>query len=71
MDNRGRTFDIFIDGIKLDTEDLNKYKESRFYNIKYAIPVELTKGKTKVTIKLAAKPDNSAGPVYGSRMIKD
>ncbi|TWR27257.1 glycoside hydrolase family 127 protein [Mucilaginibacter achroorhodeus] len=71
MDNRGRTFDILIDGIKLATEDLNQYKESRFYDISYIIPIELTKGKHIVTIKLVPKKDNSAGPVYGSRMVKN
>lgn len=71
MDNRGRTFDIMIDGIKLSTEDLNQYKESRFYDISYVIPIELTKGKQKVTVKLLPKKDNSAGPVYGSRMVKN
>jgi DUF1680 family protein len=71
MDNRGRIFDIMIDDIKLSTEDLNQYKESRFYDISYAIPIELTKGKQKVTVKLLPKKDNSAGPVYGSRMVKN
>ncbi|RKR80800.1 hypothetical protein BDD43_0935 [Mucilaginibacter gracilis] len=71
MDNRGRVFDILVDGVKIATEDLNKYKESRFYTVNYDIPVELTKGKAKVTVKLQARPNNSAGPVYGSRMIKD
>ncbi|MCJ8209732.1 glycoside hydrolase family 127 protein [Mucilaginibacter sp. RS28] len=71
MDNRGRVFDIWIDDIKLTSEDLNKYKESRFYYISYPIPVELTKGKKKVTVKLIAKASNSAGPVYGSRMVKE
>lgn len=71
MDNRGRVFDILIDGIKFSTEDLNKYKESRFYDISYTIPIELTKGKQKVTIKLLPKQGNSAGPVYGSRMVKN
>lgn len=71
MDNRGRTFDIMVDGIKLTTEDLNQYKESRFYDISYTLPIELTKGKQKVVIKLLPKKDNSAGPVYGSRMVKN
>ncbi|MDN5289414.1 MAG: glycoside hydrolase family protein [Mucilaginibacter sp.] len=71
MDNRGRTFDILVDGVKLATEDLNQYKESRFYDINYVIPIELTKGKQKITIKLLPKKDNSAGPVYGSRMVKN
>jgi hypothetical protein len=71
MDNRGRIFDIYVDTVKLTTEDLNKFKESKFYNISYEIPIELTKGKSKVTIKLVPKTGNDAGPVYGSRMIKD
>ena len=71
MDNRGRIFDIIIDNIKLSTEDLNQYKESRFYDISYIIPIELTKGKQKVTVKLLPKKDNSAGPIYGSRMVKN
>ncbi|WDF57426.1 glycoside hydrolase family 127 protein [Mucilaginibacter sp. KACC 22063] len=71
MDNRGRVFDIWIDDIKLTTEDLNKYKQSRFYYISYPIPIELTKGKSKVTVKLVAGAGNSAGPLYGSRMVKE
>ncbi|MDN3584292.1 glycoside hydrolase family 127 protein [Mucilaginibacter flavus] len=71
MDNRGRVFDIMVDGIKLATEDLNQYKESRFYDISYTLPIELTKGKQKVVIKLLPKKDNSAGPVYGSRIVKN
>lgn len=71
MDNRGRIFDIWIDDIKLTTEDLNKYKQSRFYYISYPIPIELTKGKSKVTVKLVAGAGNSAGPLYGSRMVKE
>ncbi|MCO5945627.1 glycoside hydrolase family 127 protein [Mucilaginibacter flavidus] len=71
MDNRGRVFDIMIDGTKVTTVDLNKYKESRFYDISYAIPVELTKSKQKVTVKFVPKQGNSAGPVYGSRMVKN
>ncbi|MCC8407429.1 glycoside hydrolase family 127 protein [Mucilaginibacter sp. UR6-1] len=71
MDNRGRVFDVLVDGVKVTTEDLNKYKESRFYDIEYNIPIELTKGKSKVTVKLQAKPQNSAGPVYGSHMVRE
>ncbi|MFD2581465.1 beta-L-arabinofuranosidase domain-containing protein [Pedobacter vanadiisoli] len=71
MDNRGRNFDVLVDGINIATEDLNKYKESRFYDISYKIPVELTKGKNKVTVKLFPKAKNSAGPIYGVRVIKE
>jgi DUF1680 family protein len=71
MDNRGRNFDVLVDGVNVATEDLNKYKESRFYDISYKIPVELTKGKSKVTVKLFPKAKNSAGPIYGVRVIKE
>ena len=71
MDNRGRNFDILVDNVNIATEDLNRYKESRFYEISYKIPFELSKGKTKVTVKLSPKAKNSAGPVYSIRVIKE
>ncbi len=72
MDNRYRKFDILVDGEKIATEDLNKYKASRFYEIVYAIPANLTKGKQQVTVTMKAGPHNSAGPVYGTiRMMKE
>jgi hypothetical protein len=70
-DNRGRRFDIYIDDVKLTTEDLGKYKENRFYYTSYIIPIELTKGKLKVVVKFIAKTNNSAGPVYRSRMVRE
>jgi hypothetical protein len=71
MDNRGRIFDILVDGEFIATEDINKYKSSRFYDIVYPVPVTLTKGKEKVTITLRAKSGNNVGPVYGTvRMMK-
>jgi hypothetical protein len=61
-----------VNDVKIATEDINKYKASRFYDIVYPIPAELTKGKDKVTIKLRPAPDNMVGPVYGEvRMIKE
>jgi uncharacterized protein len=65
MDNRGRVFDILVNDVKVATEDLNKYKGSKFYDIVYAIPAEITKGKEKVTVKFQPAPNNSVGPVYG------
>lgn len=70
MDNRGRVFDVLVDGVKIATEDLNKYKESRFYDVTYVIPAELVKGKHQVKITFQAKPNNSAGPIYGVRNAK-
>ncbi|HEY9045406.1 MAG TPA: beta-L-arabinofuranosidase domain-containing protein [Ohtaekwangia sp.] len=69
MDNRGRTFDILVDGDKITTEDLNKYKESKFYDITYSIPASLTKGKKTITVTFQAKPHQQAGPLFGVRAV--
>jgi len=71
-DHRGRIFDILIDGQKIASQDLNSYKESRYYEIKYPLPEDLVKGKETVTVKFVAKtPGMSVGPVSGTiRMIR-
>jgi len=72
MDNRGKKFDILVNDVKIATEDINKYKASKFYDIVYPIPAELTKGKDKVTVKLQPASDNMVGPVYGEvRIIRN
>jgi uncharacterized protein len=71
MDNRGRNFDILVEGEKVASEDINKYKESKFYDITYRIPSKLIQGKTKIKVTFQAKPKNQAGPVYGVRLVKE
>jgi DUF1680 family protein len=71
MDNRWRTFDILVDGEKIATEDINKYKESKFYDISYRIPSKLLEGKTSIKVTFQAKEKNQAGPVYGVRLVKE
>ncbi len=70
MDNRGRRFDILINGEKIAQADINKYKESKFHDIVYEIPLELTKDKEEVKVTFHALPKNQAGPVYGVRMVR-
>ncbi len=70
MDNRGRIFDIYINDIKIATEDLNKYKSSKFYEITYPISLDLTKYKLTAKIKFVPKAQNSAGPLYDAKIVK-
>jgi len=70
MDNRGRLFDIYINNTKIATEDLNKFKTNKFYNIGYPVPKELTASQSSVIVKFVPKSNNNAGPVYGVRMAK-
>lgn len=72
-DHRGRIFNIQIDGQTIATQDLNGFKESRFYEVKYPVPQELVKGKKTVTVKFVARnAGNAVGPIYGTiRMIRE
>lgn len=69
-DNRSKTFDIFVNGTLIATEDLNKFRTNKFYDVGYAIPKELTASKTSVTVKFVPKEHNTVGPIYGIRMAK-
>lgn len=72
MDNRGRQFDVIVDGQVIATEDLNKFKESKFYDITYRIPTSITNGKNKITVRFQPKDNrNTAGPVYGVKLVKE
>lgn len=69
MDNRYRKFEIEVDGTSVGTEDLNKMKESRFYEMTYPIPDALTAGKEKIVIGFKPLENNEAGPVYNVRLV--
>ncbi len=70
MDNRGRNFDILVNEKILVTVDLNQYKDSRFYEISYPLPTDLTQGKEKVTVLFKPHEGNTAGPIYSVRVVK-
>jgi hypothetical protein len=70
MDNRSRIFDIFVNDTKIATEDLNKYKASKFYDIPYIIPAEVTKGKTTLKSQICSGSKQFSRPIDRLRMAK-
>ncbi len=64
-----RTFDILIDGQKIATQTLRQDKPGEFFDLEYRIPVELTRGKEKVTVRFQAHPDNLAGGIFDLRIV--
>ncbi len=66
-----RTFDILVDGQKLATQTLGVNHPNQFWDAIYPIPVELTRGKSKVTVKFQAHPGNFAGGVFGVRITRN
>ncbi|MDE3057895.1 MAG: glycoside hydrolase family 127 protein [Bacteroidota bacterium] len=65
-----REFDIMTEGEKIATQTLLMNKRSRFFNVTYALPDLLVKGKDTITVKFQARPANIAGGVFGVRVVK-
>ena len=65
-----KTFDILINEKVIATENISGKKEGQFINVQYDIPEEISRGKSKITVRFSAHPGNMAGPVFGVRTIK-
>ncbi len=70
-DDKDRKFDIMVDGVKIATEEWKGGKTGKFYDVLYNIPAELINNKTKVTVRIEANYEKTAGRVFGARIIKD
>ncbi len=42
----------------------------KFFDVEYAVPVELVKEKKKVTVKFQATNSNEIAGIFGIRMIR-
>ena len=69
-DDRGRKFDILVDGVKIATEDWEGGKTGHFYDKEYLLPEELLKGKHVITIRVEANYRRTAGRVFGVRIVR-
>jgi DUF1680 family protein len=66
-----RTFDIYVDDTKLVTETLQgKWNQNSFKQVEYAIPDNLLTGKEFIRVKFQAAQGNTAGKVYGVRIVR-
>jgi hypothetical protein len=65
-----RTFDVLVDGKVIATQTLDRNKPGTFFNVEYSIPLDLTRGKDKVTVRFQPHDGNTAGGVFGCRMLK-
>lgn len=67
---RKRTFDVLADGKVIGSESIVKGGTPRFFDVEYAIPAEVVKGKKQVTIRFQANQGNETAAVYGIRTIR-
>jgi len=66
-----RHFDILVDNQVIATQLINNNKPGSPYNVFYEIPIELTAGKNKVTVKFQVKNASTcAGGILGLRTTR-
>jgi len=65
-----RTFDIFIDGTKIATENISSAKEGEFFYKYYELPDNLTVKGGKIEVKLVPLDGHRAGPLFTARTMK-
>ncbi len=64
-----KTFDILVNNVKIATQNISNMNKGFFEDKQYPIPVELTKGKKKITVKFQAHEGHRAGPIFSVRVI--
>lgn len=67
-----RDFDIYVDDVKISSQQLNANNPDSVFDVFYQIPAELMSGKDNITIKFAPKDTGScAGRVIEMRTASD
>lgn len=74
-DARGKKggFDILVDGTKVGEQTMERRspeQDIRFFDVKYPLPLDMVKGKQKVTVRFQAKDGNAIPGVFGIRTVR-
>ena len=69
-----RSFEILVDGARVGDQAIERYRpgssSGTFFDVAYPLPVELVKGKQKVTVRFQAKSGSETAAVFGIRIIR-
>jgi DUF1680 family protein len=65
-----RKFEILVEAMRVGQQTIERRGPMRFFDVEYAVPVEVLKGKQKVTVKFQAGNGSEIGAVFGIRMIR-
>lgn len=64
------TFEILVDGQRVAEQTVERSMPARFYDVEYAIPAQLVRGKQRVTVRFQATNGNAIAAVFGVRTIR-
>ena len=65
-----RVFDIIVDGRKIATQQLQQDNPGKFFDVTHPLPSDLTRGKSKVTVRLQAHPKAWGGGLFGATSLR-
>jgi hypothetical protein len=68
-EERARDFDITVDDELLATQHLGAEHPGQFFDVEYLLPQVLTRDKQRVRVKFTPHEGNTAGPVFGVRLV--
>lgn len=63
-------FDILVDGKVIAEDKLENRPSNKFFDVTYAVPAELTAGKSKIVVRVQAKNHKWGTPVAGLRTVR-
>jgi len=66
-----KTFDILVNDRIIGTENISNKKDGHFISVQYDIPEDISRSRSKITVKFQAHQGNMAGPVFGIRTIRN
>jgi uncharacterized protein len=62
-------FDIFVDAVKIGTQQLDHDRPGKFFDVEYPVPSDLTDGKDRITVRFVPHDRSRVGPVFGARIF--
>ncbi len=69
-----RTFEILVEGVRVGQQRIERHQpgspSKSFFDVEYAIPAELTRGKQRVTVRFQATGESETAGVFGIRLVR-
>lgn len=69
-DDKQRVFDIYVDDVKVGTQELKGGVSGKFFDVEYPIPADLIKDKTRVVVRVQGVEGKTAGRMFACRTIR-
>jgi hypothetical protein len=61
---------VLVDGQRVGEHELEPSSVSRFFDVEYAIPQSLLRGRDRIVVRFQAVPGSEVAPVFGLRTIR-